>query len=155
MKLELRTIVASISLWLTTTGEWKCPPEVEVKADGSLINELGLFHHSPCKCIILGQCHGEVVDSDNRSRIKIIPDNRLVSSIPGDYSRKPPIGGLLKEYSSGHGPTRCLELFAREMVSGSVSWGNEPLDFQDSRYLYECRDGQYIYTKALFFGRHF
>lgn len=31
-----------------------------MKADGSLINDLDLFHHRPYECIILGQCHGEV-----------------------------------------------------------------------------------------------
>lgn len=33
---------------------------LQVKADGSLINDLDLFHHRPYECIILGQCHGEV-----------------------------------------------------------------------------------------------
>lgn len=148
---------AIVALWVTNREKSRCFVEevlfpawgvkylttfywLKVKADGSLISDLDLFHHRPYECIILGQCHGEVLNSDNMSKIKTVPDNQVIISIPGDYSRKPPIGGLLKEYISGHGPTRCLELFAREMMSGWVSWGNEPLHFQDSQYFYDCRD---------------
>ncbi|POO03156.1 MT-A70-like [Trema orientale] len=107
---------------------------LKVKADGSLISDLDLFHHRPYECILLGECNGESLDSSNTSRIKTIQDNQIIISIPGDYSRKPPVGGLLLEYVAGHSPTRCLELFAREMVSGWLSWGNEPIRFQESRY---------------------
>jgi hypothetical protein len=31
-----------------------------VKSDGSLINDLDLFHHRPYECLILGYCHREV-----------------------------------------------------------------------------------------------
>ncbi|XP_024027773.1 methyltransferase-like protein 2 isoform X2 [Morus notabilis] len=149
---------AIIALWVTNREKLRCFVEEElfpawgvkymatfywlkVKADGSLINDLDLFHHRPYECIILGQCHGEAVDSNSMSRIKAAPDNQVIISIPGDYSRKPPIGGLLKEYIAGHSPSRCLELFAREMLPQWVSWGNEPLQFQESRYFYERKEG--------------
>lgn len=41
---------------------------------------------------------------------------------------------LLMDYVPGVKPSRCIELFAREMISGWVSWGNEPLHFQDCRF---------------------
>lgn len=31
-----------------------------MKADGSLINDLDLFHHRPYECLLLGHCHREV-----------------------------------------------------------------------------------------------
>ncbi|KAF7139146.1 hypothetical protein RHSIM_Rhsim07G0236000 [Rhododendron simsii] len=44
------------------------------------------------------------------------------------------ISELLLEYVPGSKPARCIELFAREMLGGWTSWGNEPLHFQESRY---------------------
>lgn len=36
----------------------------------------------------------QAVDSECLSRLLPIPDNQVVISVPGDYSRKPPIGGI-------------------------------------------------------------
>ncbi|KAM0937711.1 hypothetical protein DsansV1_C24g0182121 [Dioscorea sansibarensis] len=44
------------------------------------------------------------------------------------------IAGLLSDYVPGPKPARCIDLFARELVAGWTSWGNEPLHFQDSKY---------------------
>ncbi|KAK1435419.1 hypothetical protein QVD17_01182 [Tagetes erecta] len=107
---------------------------LKVKADGSLISELDLFHHRPYECLVLGYCYGKDEDSEYISKLKCIPDCQVFLSIPGDYSRKPPIGEILRENIPGLEPSRCLELFARELIGGWTSWGNEPLRFQDSRY---------------------
>lgn len=107
---------------------------LKVKADGILTSELDLFHHRPYECLLLGYYHGENRTSECLSRFKPIPDNQVFISVPGDYSRKPPIGELLLEYVPGSEPARCIELFAREMLAGWTSWGNEPLHFQESTY---------------------
>ncbi|XP_071703646.1 methyltransferase-like protein 2 [Rutidosis leptorrhynchoides] len=107
---------------------------LKVKADGSLIGELDLFHHRPYECVVLGYYSTKDEDSEFSSKLKSIPDGQVFISIPGDYSRKPPIGELLQEYIPGAKPGHCIELFAREMLAGWTSWGNEPLRFQDSRY---------------------
>ncbi|KAK9108791.1 hypothetical protein Sjap_016851 [Stephania japonica] len=104
---------------------------LKVKPDGSLVSELDLFHHRPYECLILGYCHGE---AERFFIPKPLEENQVVVSIPGDYSRKPPIGKLLLEYAPGPKPACCLELFARELMAGWTSWGNEPLHFQDSSY---------------------
>ncbi|XP_063688181.1 N(6)-adenine-specific methyltransferase METTL4-like [Bolinopsis microptera] len=70
----------------------------------------------------------------------------ILASIPCvQHSRKPPLGFLyselnktnsiheLKEDKSGEGP-HFLELFARSLNSGWVSWGNEALLFQNSSF---------------------
>ena len=41
---------------------------------------------------------------------------------------------LLLEHAPGPKPSRCIELFAREMTAGWISWGNDPLHFQESKY---------------------
>lgn len=107
---------------------------LKVKANGFLISELDLFHHRPYECLLLGLSHGQGTDSEQQQRLIDIPDNQVFISVPGDYSRKPPIGELLLDYVPGPKPARCIELFAREMIAGWTSWGNEPLHFQDSRF---------------------
>lgn len=47
---------------------------------------------------------------------------------------------LLLEYVPGLKPSRCIELFAREIMAGWVAWGNEPLYFQDSKYFVKKMD---------------
>ncbi|KAL8128181.1 hypothetical protein AgCh_014948 [Apium graveolens] len=106
---------------------------LKVKADGSLISDLDLFHHRPYECLLLGYCYNEAVDCDRYSGLKPIPDNQVFISVPGDYSRKPPVGELLMDYAPGLEP-RCLELFSREMLAGWTSWGNKPLHFQASSH---------------------
>lgn len=34
------------------------------------------------------------MDSEYQSRLKPLQDNQVIISIPGDYSRKPPVGGI-------------------------------------------------------------
>ncbi|XP_047948094.1 methyltransferase-like protein 2 isoform X3 [Salvia hispanica] len=114
---------------------------LKVKADGSLIGELDLFHHRPYECLLLGLIDGKgMMDSEELQRPVVIPDNQVFISVPGDHSRKPPIGELLLDYIPGPKPARCIELFAREMIQGWTSWGNDPLHFQDSRYFLPSRD---------------
>ncbi|MGV7428867.1 hypothetical protein PJI19_29390, partial [Mycobacterium kansasii] len=61
---------------------------LKVKADGTLIGELDLFHHRPYECLLLGYCYKKDVDCDRLSRLKPIPDSQVIVSVPGDYSRK-------------------------------------------------------------------
>ncbi|KAK9113172.1 hypothetical protein Scep_020691 [Stephania cephalantha] len=65
---------------------------LKVKPDGSLVSELDLFHHRPYECLLLGYCHGV---AEQLSIHKPLEENQVVVSIPGDYSRKPPIGSIL------------------------------------------------------------
>ncbi|XP_022144198.1 methyltransferase-like protein 2 isoform X2 [Momordica charantia] len=106
---------------------------LKVKGDGSLIGDLDLFHHRPYECLLLGYCYGEDVE-DLKVLEQSVPKDQVIISITGDYSRKPPIGELLQKYVPGPKPGRCIELFAREMNPGWLSWGNEPLHFQESKH---------------------
>ncbi|KAK9750304.1 hypothetical protein RND81_02G186000 [Saponaria officinalis] len=113
----------------TATVYW-----LKVKSDGSLICDLDLFHHRPYEYLLLSYCGNEDTDSEILSSKMALKDDRVMISVPGDYSRKPPVRDLLLEYIPGPKPARCIELFAREMSAGWTSWGNEPLHFQESRY---------------------
>ncbi|XP_050214869.1 methyltransferase-like protein 2 isoform X2 [Mercurialis annua] len=110
---------------------------LKVKADGSLVSDIDLFHHKPYECLLLGYCHQEGTNVRPNSSLRTVEQDKVIISIPGDYSRKPPIGELLLEHVPGPKPARCLELFAREMMGGWTSWGNEPVHFQNLRYFKE------------------
>ncbi|KAL5185680.1 Methyltransferase-like protein 2 [Glycine soja] len=94
----------------------------------------------PYECLILGYSPRKVNNTDNQSKFKPVNNDHVIMSIPGDYSRKPPIADLLLEYVPGFKPSRCIELFAREIMAGWVAWGNEPLYFQDSKYFVKKMD---------------
>ncbi|XP_017426364.1 methyltransferase-like protein 2 isoform X2 [Vigna angularis] len=142
---------ALVALWVTNREKLRCFIEAElfptwgvsyaatfywlkVKENGSLICDLDLFHHRPYECLILGYSPGKVNNTDNLSEFKPVKNDRVIMSIPGDYSRKPQIADLLLEHVPGLKPPRCIELFAREILAGWVAWGNEPLYFQDSKH---------------------
>ncbi|KAG4931694.1 hypothetical protein JHK82_048805 [Glycine max] len=94
----------------------------------------------PYECLILGYSPRKVNNTDNQSKFKPVNNDHVIMSIPGDYSRKPPIADLLLGYVPGFKPSRCIELFAREIMAGWVAWGNEPLYFQDSKYFVKKMD---------------
>ncbi|KAM7277845.1 hypothetical protein ACFE04_004979 [Oxalis oulophora] len=107
---------------------------LKVKADGLLVSDLDLFHHRPYECLLLGYCQGEESDSNYLSRLVPLVESKVIMSIPGDFSRKPPVGDFLLEHAPCVKPGRFIELFAREMNAGWLSWGNEPLRFQESKH---------------------
>ncbi|KAG9440909.1 hypothetical protein H6P81_021074 [Aristolochia fimbriata] len=112
---------------------------LKVKPDGSLISELDLFHHRPYECLLVGYCWREGAAND-LATVRPLPDYEVIISIPGDYSRKPPIGQVLLDYVPGPKPSRCIELFARELAAGWTSWGNEPLHFQELNYFTNSKE---------------
>ncbi|KAJ0257376.1 Methyltransferase-like protein 2 [Hirschfeldia incana] len=107
---------------------------LKVKPDGTMISDVDLVHHKPYEYLLLGYRFNELAEPKHRSDFELLDKNKVIISIPGDFSRKPPIGEILMKHVPGSQPARCLELFAREMAAGWTSWGNEPLHFQDSRY---------------------
>ncbi|XP_020257950.1 methyltransferase-like protein 2 [Asparagus officinalis] len=111
---------------------------LKVKPDGSLIGELDLFHHRPYESLLVGYVNTKTADlEDPPPAFRYLQNNQVFISIPGAYSRKPPLGKLIGDHIPGPKPAKCLELFARELVAGWTSWGNEPLRFQDAKYFTE------------------
>ncbi|KAL5218945.1 hypothetical protein ABZP36_019629 [Zizania latifolia] len=141
---------ALLALWITNREKmWKFVEEelfpswgikdltvfywLKVKPDGSLIGDLDLFHHRPYECLLAGYVNLNKEDARG-SKFKFLKERQVIISVPGANSRKPPLQKLLSEYIPGPKPAKCIELFARELVSGWTSWGNEPLHFQDAMY---------------------
>lgn len=112
---------------------------LKVTEDGHILSNLDLPHHKPYECILLGYIHKEENATGDEVSHKMPLDKHVIISVPGDHSRKPPIGNLLLDYAPGPKPVRGVELFARELVAGWIAWGNEPLLFQHSKYFMDRR----------------
>lgn len=94
-----------------------------MKTDGSLISEMDLFHHRPYECLLLGYINGKVCYTvtylvlheclvnftlmfshilycqdeydASTSPLRYPKNGEVIISIPGAYSRKPPILSIL------------------------------------------------------------
>ncbi|KAI5664658.1 hypothetical protein M9H77_23981 [Catharanthus roseus] len=64
-----------------------------VNEDRSLISDLDLVHHRPYESRVLGYLPGKSGHSEGLLKQNPLPDNRVFISVPGDYSRKPPLQG--------------------------------------------------------------
>ncbi|CAD7703248.1 unnamed protein product [Ostreobium quekettii] len=96
---------------------------LKVAATGELAAPLECNHRRPYEQIIIATNSPEGAFSCH-----LLPDNFVVVCMPSSHSRKPPIAELLQQFLGPH--LRCLEMFARELVPGWTSWGNEVLHFQ-------------------------
>ncbi|KAI8820561.1 MT-A70-domain-containing protein [Fimicolochytrium jonesii] len=108
---------------------------VKVTRGGEWVLELGSLHRKPYEVLIIGRKPG---DPEEEPTIDI-PARRAICSVPSKYhSRKPFLDDVLTPYIPA--TARKLELFARNLLPGWTSWGNEVLKFNDGVYL-ERRSG--------------
>ena len=70
------------------------------------------------------------------------PRSLTLLSVPGSkhHSRKPQLGELFAPYLSSSGA--CLELFARNLIAGWSSWGDQAILFQQCDDSVEAADGR-------------
>ncbi len=59
---------------------------------------------------------------------------RVIAAVPDVHSRKPCLKALFEAYMTLPSDYRALEVFARHLVTGWTSWGNEVLLYQHDRY---------------------
>lgn len=97
--------------WLKVTsfGKLVCPPDAP--------------HRKPYEPLILGTLGNVTLPSQPR----------VIVSVPGAHSHKPPILPLLFPTFPKEAPL-SLELFARSLSPHCVSWGNDVLHFQHSNF---------------------
>ncbi|XP_011606311.2 methyltransferase-like protein 4 [Takifugu rubripes] len=107
---------------------------VKVTTSGQFVFPLDSPHKKPYEVLVLGRyrCSPENTRSLETSEVPV-EDQRLIVSVPSAlHSQKPSLTDVLKPYV-GSEPT-CLELFARSLLPGWTSWGNEVLKFQHASY---------------------
>ncbi|KAL6784179.1 hypothetical protein ACKKBG_A05115 [Auxenochlorella protothecoides x Auxenochlorella symbiontica] len=96
---------------------------------GCPISAMGSNHRRPYEPLLICRAAGQGMSAapplgEGTKHL----DGRVFASVPGQHSRKPHLGHQLRELVAGGG--ECLEMFARELFPGWVSWGNEVLKYQ-------------------------
>jgi hypothetical protein len=67
---------------------------LKVKPDGSLIGNLDLLHHRPYECLLVGYINLNK-EAVRGSKFKFLEERRVIMSVPGAHSRKPPLQSIL------------------------------------------------------------
>lgn len=107
---------------------------VKVTTSGQFVFPLDSDHKKPYEVLVLGRFSSTVDKSEgSSSRSPSIEDHRVIVSVPSSlHSQKPCLSEVLKPYIKPS--AKCLELFARNLLPGWTSWGNEVLKFQHTSY---------------------
>ncbi|KAI8391261.1 MT-A70-like protein, partial [Radiomyces spectabilis] len=104
---------------LETVAEWHW---LKVTTEGEPVMPLDSPHRKPYEQLVIGRCKQRPSPD--------IPQTRVIVSVPcKHHSRKPPLREIMKPYLGSE--PRCVELFARCLLPGWTSWGNECLKFQN------------------------
>lgn len=108
---------------------------VKITKSGEFVFPLDSPHKKPYEVLILGRIREETALPLRNADVKVpsIPDHKLIVSVPCTlHSHKPPLAEILKDFIKPDG--EYLELFARNLLPGWTSWGNEVLKFQHVDY---------------------
>ena len=121
---------------LEFVGEWNW---VKVTTKGDFVCDFQSSHKKPYETILIGCYHESVnhVNPETSSQCNlnstVIPFHKIFCSVPCSlHSRKPILYDMLKSYLPVN--HKCLELFARNLLPGWTSWGNEVLKYQNLIY---------------------
>ncbi|XP_055466077.1 N(6)-adenine-specific methyltransferase METTL4 isoform X2 [Psammomys obesus] len=115
---------------------------VKITNSGEFVFPLDSPHKKPYECLVLGRVREKDALALRSTDVKVspVPDQKLIVSVPCVlHSHKPPLAEVLKDYIKPGG--ECLELFARSLLPGWVSWGNEVLKFQHVDYFIALEPG--------------
>lgn len=113
------------SCQLECVSEWTW---LKVTTQGECIFPLDSPHKKPYEQLIIGR-------PINLEHTKTLPKTHTIVSIPSvRHSRKPPLQDVLSPYLDVKNDPVYVELFARCLTPGWISWGNECLAFQHLNY---------------------
>ncbi|KAI9312866.1 MT-A70-like protein [Dichotomocladium elegans] len=114
---------------------------LKVTTEGEPVVPIDSPHRKPYEQLVLG------IKKSTTINLYKIEKTKAIISVPScRHSRKPPLGDVLAEYLPDN-PKR-LELFARCLLPGWTSWGNECLKFQQMKY-FEDDDEDVIKTGGI------
>ncbi|PRP79394.1 methyltransferase-like protein 4-like [Planoprotostelium fungivorum] len=102
-----------------TTWYW-----IKIDREGQLIFPLSSSHRRPYEPLLIGRFSRRIDEElENFPR-----EPRFLISRPGAHSTKPKLNSIFSPFLEGD--VRGLELFARNLIGGWTSWGNEVLQNQ-------------------------
>lgn len=105
-------------IWLKTT------------VNGEPLSAIDSLWRKPYEVLLLGRKRPSGLFAPSQSAVK----RRTIISVPDLHSRKPCLKLLLEPMMSNVQSYRALEVFARHLVSGWWSWGNECIKFNESQH---------------------
>ncbi|CAH6792045.1 N(6)-adenine-specific methyltransferase METTL4 [Phodopus roborovskii] len=116
---------------------------VKITHSGEFVFPLDSPHKKPYECLVLGRVREKTTSALRSTDVNAspVPDQKLIVSVPCVlHSHKPPLAEVLKDYIKPGG--QYLELFARNLQPGWMSWGNEVLKFQHVDYFLALQSGR-------------
>ena len=110
-------------VWLKTT------------VHGEPVTPIDSVWRKPYEVLLLGRKNKQssVPSADTSEEHLQIP-RKVIISVPDLHSRKPCLKELLEHYVSDRINYRALEIFARHLVAGWWSWGDECIKFNGKQY---------------------
>ncbi|KAI9705464.1 MAG: hypothetical protein M1836_006219 [Candelina mexicana] len=101
---------------------------VKTTTDGETVTELDGLWRKPYEIFCLGKkkskCEAKHADPELPK-----PSVKIIAAVPDLHSRKPCLKELLEHYMPDPSNYQALEIFARNLVAGWWSWGDEVLKF--------------------------
>lgn len=113
-------------IWLKTT------------VHGEPVTPIDSVWRKPYEILLLGRkCRKYALRSESPPMERGEIPRKVLMSVPDLHSRKPCLKELIEPHMPGPENYRALEVFARHLVAGWWSWGDECLKFNEKRY-WQC-----------------
>jgi N6-adenosine-specific RNA methylase IME4 len=110
-------------VWLKTT------------VHGEPMTPIDSVWRKPYEVLLIGRKSGRYsTQSEDTPKAHVQIPRKVVISVPDLHSRKPCLKELLEAYIPDSSSYRALEIFARHLVAGWWSWGNECIKFNGKQY---------------------
>lgn len=104
-------------LWIKTTDK------------GEPVTSLDALWRRPYEVLLLGRKCQSHTDKSEVDQVEPEAKLRVIAGVPDLHSRKPCLRELLEKLAPNTTKYRALEIFARYLVAGWWSWGNEAIKF--------------------------
>ncbi|MCJ1288042.1 hypothetical protein MMC26_007395 [Xylographa opegraphella] len=108
---------------------------IKTTASGEPVFEVEGLWRKPYEVLLLGRkemSDGVSAPADGNIATNIL--RKLIAGVPDLHSRKPCLKSLIEPMMSNHGNYRAIEIFARNMTTGWLAYGDEALKFNWNRH---------------------
>lgn len=110
-------------IWLKTT------------VHGEPVTPIDSVWRKPYEILLLGRKSRQYsAQSEDTPRVHSQIPRKVIISVPDLHSRKPCLKELLEAHVPDSSSYRAIEIFARHLVAGWWSWGNECIKFNGKQY---------------------
>lgn len=107
---------------------------------GEPVTQLDAVWRKPYEVLLLGRRRSFNTAASAEQKMESEPKRRVIICVPDMHSRKPCLKELIEPLMSDRKDYRALEVFARHLVAGWWSWGNECVKFNWDGYWQKAED---------------